>query len=308
MRLSEAFFTPEMGAKLRDLRKRARLTQAGVAERMGMRYSSARGFVSQLEFGRSPHPLLETIVLYLKACGAPMREFFDQFDRIEYVEVSRKLDRVWDAAGLVIAGVTGEKQARAQADVKAEIGRRVGRAAQRYQRDAVRPNAGKPVESGEARRRTERMAEYRVQASVVDRAVFEYLKDTSLPTGFYPAYRQFATSVFSVVRRESGKTTTEGTEEAQRTQRSGEGGGSEEESKEQKAKSKEQSDAPKPEGREQNVGGRTDGEESKEQRAKSKEQSRLEEKWKFVERQGLSPEIARKVQGIVMEVWEKIRK
>jgi len=55
---------------------------------------------------------------------------------------------------------------------------------------------------------------------------------------------------------------------------------------------------------------REDEGEVKEQRVKSKEQNlldeKLAEKWEFVERQGLSPEVARKVQGIVMEVWERI--
>jgi len=63
------FFPLEMAAVLREFRLKAGLTQTEVARHMGLRRSSGHSFVSQLETGRIEYPFLETIVLYLKACG-----------------------------------------------------------------------------------------------------------------------------------------------------------------------------------------------------------------------------------------------
>ncbi len=239
-----------MGARLKELRERADLTQSEVAERMGMSYSSAKAYVSMLEQGRVARPMLETIVLYLKACGAKMDEFFGRFNSLNFVDVEKKLDTVWDAAKVKVAGVKESEQARARAEVKADILHKTRLASMRYQLNV--PYAETPGKTApeEVARRAGKLAEYRMQTSIVERKVQDYLDEAGVKRLIAIGYIMFARSVFGVVRKERG--------------------------------------------------------EVKGQKSKVKAAEKLAEKWRFVEEQGLEPEIARKVQEIAIAEWEKI--
>jgi hypothetical protein len=126
---------------------------------------------------------------------------------------------------------------------------------QKYQFKAVYPLVGKPVEPDKARARAEKLAEYRIQANIVHRAVFEYLKQTKVPSLLFLLYTVYARSVFSVVRK-AGKIATD-----------------------------------TPDCR----------------LADERLDDRLRRKREFVARCDLIPEIARGVERVVMETWEKIR-
>jgi transcriptional regulator with XRE-family HTH domain len=67
---SRTGFTPEMGRRLRALRKAAGLTQSAIAEKLGLGRRTGKASVSRLELGRLRHPTLDFIADYLKACGA----------------------------------------------------------------------------------------------------------------------------------------------------------------------------------------------------------------------------------------------
>jgi len=197
-----------MGAQLRKLRTQSGLTLDEVAARMGLTGKSRRSHVARLERGEKANPDARTLILYLQACGAPMAKFFDQFDNIDFVQVEEKFNKAWDAAGLKIAGAKGRDPLRVLSEVKARIRHRTTWEVRKYQLKAVYPLVGKPVEPDKAWARAEKLAEYRIHANIIKRAVFEYLQQTKLPALFYWCYTLYARSVFSVVRK-AGKITTD---------------------------------------------------------------------------------------------------
>ncbi len=69
-----------MGAALRELRRRAGLTQAQVAEAMGGRGSTGHVAVSRLETGRATQPTFGFVADYLRACGASFADLAPVLD------------------------------------------------------------------------------------------------------------------------------------------------------------------------------------------------------------------------------------
>jgi transcriptional regulator with XRE-family HTH domain len=242
---TKSFFTAEMGAKLKEFRERANLTQTELAARMGMVYQSAKAYVSMLEQGKIPHPLLETVVLYIKASGAKTEEFFSQFDALSFINVEEKLKNVWDSAGVTVAGVKMSKQAEVLASLESRAIHNAQLAGRRYQRNVANTESPGKTAPEVLAQRAAKMASYRMQVSVVELKVQEYLDGLGMPLLIRHGYQMFARSVFSVVRK---------TDEAQ------------------------------------------------------KREAKLAEKWTFVEEQGLDPEIAKRVQAIVIAEWDKLKK
>ena len=70
--------TKELGLRLRSLRKRARLTQDGLARLAGRGWDHA--LVSRLETGRLENPGLGIVADYLRACRASFSEIADLLD------------------------------------------------------------------------------------------------------------------------------------------------------------------------------------------------------------------------------------
>jgi len=70
--------TKELGLRLRDLRKRARLTQDGLARLAGRGWDHA--LVSRLETGRLENPGLGIVADFLRACRARFSEIADLLD------------------------------------------------------------------------------------------------------------------------------------------------------------------------------------------------------------------------------------
>jgi|GEM_PF-520835 transcriptional regulator with XRE-family HTH domain len=77
-------FTKEMAGILRKVRERAGLSQAEVAERIGLSSKTKDSYISHLEKGRLKNPALGLILLYLRACGASWVEFFKELDAIDF--------------------------------------------------------------------------------------------------------------------------------------------------------------------------------------------------------------------------------
>ena len=71
--------TKELGLRLKDLRKRARLTQDGLAKLAGRGWDHA--LVSRLESGRLKNPGLGILADYLRACRARFSEIADLLDQ-----------------------------------------------------------------------------------------------------------------------------------------------------------------------------------------------------------------------------------
>jgi len=67
----------ELGARLRQLRKKAGLSQMKLAEQMGFVPNHGYKYVFRLEKGTVPNPTLRTISSYLDACSASWHEIAD---------------------------------------------------------------------------------------------------------------------------------------------------------------------------------------------------------------------------------------
>ncbi len=85
----------KLGARLRELRKTAGLSQTEVAKRMGRKGRSSFNIVSRLELGRMPRPGLGLISDYLKACNAGFSDIVDLLgmEAVKEQEKSRKRRR-----------------------------------------------------------------------------------------------------------------------------------------------------------------------------------------------------------------------
>ena len=73
-------FPPELGTRLRGLRKRARLTQRELAQLMGRSGSGLRPRITRLEQGNITFPTLAFIADYLRACRASFDDIKDVLD------------------------------------------------------------------------------------------------------------------------------------------------------------------------------------------------------------------------------------
>ncbi len=68
---------PALGAKLRQLREKAGLSQMRLAAKMGFAPTHGYKYIFRLEKGQVPNPTLRTIATYLEACGAGWQEIAD---------------------------------------------------------------------------------------------------------------------------------------------------------------------------------------------------------------------------------------
>ena len=67
-------FTPELGAKLKDLRLKAGLNQLELARVMGRAGKNAGNLVSRLERGYERYPSFGVIADFLRGCRAGFRD------------------------------------------------------------------------------------------------------------------------------------------------------------------------------------------------------------------------------------------
>jgi transcriptional regulator with XRE-family HTH domain len=70
-------FTPEFGARLRQLRKRRDLSLRGLALLMGRNQPGSFNLLAKLERGELKHPSINLIVDYLRACGSGFEDLLD---------------------------------------------------------------------------------------------------------------------------------------------------------------------------------------------------------------------------------------
>ncbi|MDH5185486.1 MAG: helix-turn-helix transcriptional regulator [candidate division WOR-3 bacterium] len=76
--------TKEMIRLLKKQREKANLTQAEIAKRLGLSPKSGKMYISAFESGKKKNSSIETILKYLRACGASWTEFFKQLDAIDF--------------------------------------------------------------------------------------------------------------------------------------------------------------------------------------------------------------------------------
>ena len=181
------FFTSEAGARLRELRLRAGLSQREVAERMGLRGKQARKSVSLLELGEGSDPTVSTIARFLKACGARWYQFCDVLEPVETAEVSMP-----EAAKELLP-----KQAIEQAEARAQ------EETWRYSKNQQEFFHLKP-ETPETRPESIRkFLTYRMLENVIQQGVLEVLRASPISTIMYPVYRGVARHILGLLWRKA---------------------------------------------------------------------------------------------------------
>jgi transcriptional regulator with XRE-family HTH domain len=185
-----------MAAELRRARVKAGLTQDAVAQRLGFASAFGQSYVSRLERGAIGRPYLDTIVSYLHVCGVRMSEF------------SALLDRVESLPPPVVAADTGLQPARVK-----ELEQKVRREVADYQRKAQYPIQALPAPPEKQRRGAEKLQEYRIQASIVEQALKNYLSNALHSTMYYVNYLRIGLQILGALRKYKPPRQREKTEE-----------------------------------------------------------------------------------------------
>jgi transcriptional regulator with XRE-family HTH domain len=205
----DAFFTPEMGRRLRELRLRKGLTQVEVARRMGLKGKGGKGAVFALESARSVRPYLDTITRYLNACGALFSEFYDTLTRTVPLPVEPEarelMARVPDLGSNY--GATFQKE------VRQKLVTQTADQVHKYQSRTERPLGGEPPMKPERQRKAaEGFRQYRMQLNIIEQAVKDMLQadeDKAIAEHRKPAVRYYqhlgylmlARKILGVLRR-----------------------------------------------------------------------------------------------------------
>jgi len=100
-------FTSDLGARLRDLRLKAGLTQLELARAMGRAGKNAGNLVSRLERGDERYPSLGLVADFLRACRAGFKEILDILDL--YTELPTTQQQVFGKALAKVAASVPEK-------------------------------------------------------------------------------------------------------------------------------------------------------------------------------------------------------
>lgn len=79
-----------LGARLRDLRLKAGISQMKLAEMLGLNPNHGYKYILRLEKGLIPNPTLRTITTFLVACGASWQDIVDVLPALTTSLVSKK--------------------------------------------------------------------------------------------------------------------------------------------------------------------------------------------------------------------------
>jgi transcriptional regulator with XRE-family HTH domain len=184
----KSFFTPEMGARLREIRKRRGLTLDQVAARMALKGRGRWNQVARLERGENHNPSLKLVTLFLRACGAKFAEFYDCLTRTEPGPVdTREIDRA--------------NLPRRRKDI---LKQKTVRQVQKYRMRTEYPLRGAPMPPCRQKPAVEKFRQYRVRVNIIQEAVQMMLGTTRAPSALYPAYTLLARQFLSVLEKLSG--------------------------------------------------------------------------------------------------------
>jgi transcriptional regulator with XRE-family HTH domain len=183
MKSGRKFLTLEMGAKLRQIRLEAGITQKELAERMGMGSRSGKASISLLELGKVPDPRISTIYLYLRACGASMQELLNLLALADKFQPD----------------TTPIEQAELPTAVKDRLREVTGKQTEKFQRRIRRPRRGLPQPVAKQKEMVARMGRYRVTLNLIEHAVEQFLVDEGIEDALRPAYLAVARQAVGIL-------------------------------------------------------------------------------------------------------------
>lgn len=181
-------FSEKLAQLLRETRLKAGLTQADVAEGIGLSVKSGKGYISHLEKGIVKNPPLLTILFYLRGCGVSWREFFAKLETLDF-------------------------QARHK-QVISRVKLREGQDKKKIERDVAWYQAGikhprkvtqKPISARKQEEMALRFAKYRINIEKVEAEVHKILCDFAPGTYSFPFYKDCARAFFSALVKYYGK-------------------------------------------------------------------------------------------------------
>jgi transcriptional regulator with XRE-family HTH domain len=154
---------------------------------MGLSGKQARKSVSLLERGEGSDPTVSTIARFLKACGARWYQLYDVLEPVEMADVS-----VPEAAKELLPERAIE---RAEAAAREETWR--------YSKNQQEFFHLKPETPETRQESVEKFMTYRMLENVVQQGVLEVLRESSVATIMYPAYRGVARHILGLLWRKA---------------------------------------------------------------------------------------------------------
>ncbi len=145
-------FTPEFGARLRQLRKRRNLSLRDLALLMDRHQPGSFNLLAKLERGDLKHPSINLLVDFLRACGAKVKDVADLLDA--YLSQSPVLTQKGDAAvaELLKSLPKSEQRAMLRWEKATAVAREEKAAAEPEKKAAAQPERKKPrVETAQQR-------------------------------------------------------------------------------------------------------------------------------------------------------------
>jgi len=103
-------FSPELGLRLRALRRRAGLSQEKLAQAMGIKCRGNQHVISSLERGKVAHPTIGMVADYLRACRASFRDLEDLLDNYTSRPTQEELAGRQEVATVLLPGVVPETE------------------------------------------------------------------------------------------------------------------------------------------------------------------------------------------------------
>jgi len=180
--VNSSFFTRKMGARLRELRVRAHLTQPELALRLGVTTNT----IWRLENRYSVDPSLSTVARYLQACAAHWSDFTSVLEPC--IEV------VLDSEAIEKSGFSEQMRERLKARTEEQ--------AKAFARKLPYLHGLKPAPPQQLRTTAERLRNYRIVVNLVEQAVTELLAEKPAPTLAYPAYKAVARQALGILWRQ----------------------------------------------------------------------------------------------------------
>lgn len=176
--------TKELGNLLASARKKARLTQKEVGERLGFSGRSGRVYVSRLEKGGINNPSLWLILKFLNICEKPWSSFFEKLAGIYFNKQHDKIMRQ----------VPTTKYYK-------KIDRDVAKYTHSIRTKFSEKQNIKPLTQHQKEKMSLGFAKHRVAIEQIEREVTILLGDTKEPTLYNQFYKDFARECYSALRK-----------------------------------------------------------------------------------------------------------